>query len=232
MRVMGRLADLVARWPWAVIGVWVAMAIALPLAVPSLGEMAEKNPLAILPSDAPSSITAQKMVEAFHEPGNDDLMIIALINEDGLGPRDEATYRKLVDALHANHADVVMVQDFIGTPQLRQFLTSDDKKTWVLPVGLTGELGTPRAFDSFNRVTDIVEQSIAGSPATVHITGPAATVADLTVAGQRDRMPIEIAIAVLVLAVLLLVYRSAVTMLLPLVTIGASLVIAQAVVAG
>ena len=232
MRVMGRLADLVVRWPWAVIGVWVAMAIALPLAVPSLGEMAEKHPLAILPSDAPSSITAQKMVEAFHEPGNDDLMIIALINEDGLGPRDEATYRKLVDALHANHADVVMVQDFIGTPQLRQFLTSDDKKTWVLPVGLTGELGTPRAFDSFNRVTDIVEQSIAGSPATVHITGPAATVADLTVAGQRDRMPIEIAIAVLVLAVLLLVYRSLVTMLLPLVTIGASVVIAQAAVAG
>ena len=45
-------------------------------------------------------------------------------------------------------------------------------------------------------------------------------------------MPIEIAIAVLVLAVLLLVYRSAVTMLLPLVTIGASVVIAQAAVAG
>ena len=29
---MRRLADLVARWPWAVIGVWVAMAVALPLA--------------------------------------------------------------------------------------------------------------------------------------------------------------------------------------------------------
>ena len=66
----------------------------------------------------------------------------------------------------------------------------------------------------------------------MHLTGPAATVADLTVAGQQDRLPIEIAIAVLVLAVLLLVYRNAVTMLLPLVTIGSSVVIAQAVVAG
>ena len=35
---------------------------------------------------------------------------------------------------------------------------------------------------------------------TVHVTGPAATVADLTVAGEQDRLPIEIAIAVLVLA--------------------------------
>ena len=56
--------------------------------------------------------------------------------------------------------------------------------------------------------------------------------ADLTVAGQRDRLPIEIAIAVMVLAVLLIVYRNPVAMVVPLVGIGMSLVIAQAAVAG
>jgi RND superfamily putative drug exporter len=229
---MRRLADLVVRWPWAVIGIWVVMAVALPLTFPSLGEMAEKHPLAILPREAPSSVTAAKMTEAFHEPGNDDLMLVALINENGLRPADEASYHKLVDALHNDPADVVMSQDFVNTPELRKFLTSKDNTTWVLPVGLAGELGTPRSFASYNRVADIVEQSVAGSSLTAHVTGPAATVADLTVAGQRDRLPIEVAIAVLVLAVLLLVYRSAVTMLLPLVTIGSSLLIAQAVVAG
>jgi RND superfamily putative drug exporter len=232
-----RLADLVVRWPWAVIGVWVAMAVALPLAFPSLGTMAEKHPLAILPSDAPSSVTARKMVEAFDESGSDNLLVVAFINETGLKPADEATYRKVVNALRDDVTDVVSVQDFVSTPQLRQFLTSQDKTTWVLPVSLEGELGTPRAFDSFNRVSDVVKHNVpsggaSGNPLTVHVTGPAATVADLTFAGQQDRLPIEIAIAVLVLAVLLLVYRSAVTMLLPLVTIGSSLVIAQAVVAG
>jgi putative drug exporter of the RND superfamily len=234
---MRRLADLVVRWPWAVIGVWVAMAIALPLAFPSLGEMAQKHPLDILPSDAPSSVTATKMAEAFQEPGSDNLLVIALINETGLTPADEAAYRKLVDALRDDVTDVVSVQDFVSTPQLRPFLTSEDKTTWVLPVSLEGELGTPRAFESFNRVADIVNHHVAKNngtpgPLDVYVTGPAATVADLTVAGEQDRLPIEIAIAVLVLAVLLLVYRSAVTMLLPLVTIGSSLVIAQAAVAG
>jgi putative drug exporter of the RND superfamily len=229
---MRRLADFVVRWPWAVIGIWIALAVVLPLSLPSLGEMAQKHPLAILPSGAPSSVTAFKMNEAFHEPGNDDLLLVTLINENGLKPADEATYRKLVDALHDDQADVVTVQDFVNTPQLRKFLTSEDKTTWVLPVGLAGELGTPRAFDAYNRVADLVERSVAGSPMTVHLTGPAATVADLTVAGENDRLPIELAIAILVLAVLLLVYRSAVTMLLPLVTIGSSLVIAQAAVAG
>lgn len=229
---MRRLADFVVRWPWVVIGIWIAVAVALPLAVPSLGDMAQKHPLAVLPSEAPSSVTAVKMNQAFHEPGNDDLLLVALINENGLGPADEATYRKLVDALHDDPTDVVTVQDFISTPQLREFLTSQDQKTWVLPVGLAGELGTPRAFDAFNRVSAIVERTVAGSRLEVHLTGPAATVADLTVAGARDRLPIELAIAVLVLLVLLVVYRNVVTMLLPLVTIGSSLVIAQAAVAG
>ena len=230
---MRRLADLVVRWPWAVIGVWIAIAVALPLTFPSLNEMAQRHPLAILPSDAPSSVAARQMTEAFHESGSDNLLVVAFINETGLKPADEATYRKVVDALRDDVTDVVMVQDFITTPQLRPFLTSKDKTTWVLPVGLAGELGTPRAYEAYNRVADIVKHNVgADGPLTVHVTGPAATVADLTVAGEQDRLPIEIAIGVLVLLVLLLVYRNPVTMLLPLAAIGTSLVTAQAVVAG
>lgn len=231
---MRRLAGLVVRFPWAVIAVWIAMAVALPLTFPSLGEMAQKHPLVILPADAPSSVTATKMAEAFREPGSDNLLVVAFIDDAGLTPADEAVYRDVVDALRDDVTDVVSVQDFVSTPQLRKFLTSDDKTTWVLPVTLVGELGTPRAYDSFNRVADVIAHHAPprGSPLAVHVTGPAATVADLTVAGQHDRLPIEIAIAVLVLAVLLLVYRNPVTMLLPLVTIGASVLIAQGVVAG
>ncbi|RAV18186.1 MMPL family RND transporter [Mycolicibacterium sp. GF69] len=233
---MRRLADLMLRWPLVVIGIWAAMAVALPLTLPSLGEMAQKHPLVILPDDAPSSVSAAKMAEAFDESGSDNLLVIAFINENGLTPDDEAVYRRVVDALRDDVTDVVSVQDFLSTPQLRQFLTSEDKTTWVLPVNLEGELGTPRAFDSFNRVSDVITHHVGrdnrAGQLTVYVTGPAATAADLTVAGDRDRLPIEIAIGVLVLTVLVLVYRNVVTMLLPLVTIGSSLLIAQAVVAG
>lgn len=229
---MRRLADFVVRWPWAVVGIWVAIAVALPLTFPSLSEMAEKHPLAILPSDAPSSVTAREMTEAFHESGSENLLLVVLTNDKGLGPADEATYRKLVDALRQDTRDVLMLQDFVSTPALRSAVTSKDHKAWVLPVGVAGELGTPHSYAAFNRIDDIVKRVVAGTPLTVNLTGPAATVADLTVAGARDRMPIELAIAVLVLVVLLVIYRSAVTMLLPLLTIGMSLVIAQAVVAG
>jgi len=228
---MRRLADFVVRWPWLVIGVWVAIAVALPLSFPSLNEMSEKHPLSILPSDAPSSVTARKMTEAFHESGSEDLLLVVLTDDKGLSPADEATYRALVDTLRKDTRNVVMLQDFISTPPLKSIVTSKDNKAWVLPVGVAGELGTPRSYEAFNQITDVVKHTVAGSSLTANLTGPAGTVADLTVAGQQDRMPIELAIGVLVLIVLLIVYRSAITMLLPLITIGLSLVIAQSVVA-
>lgn len=233
---MGRLAGFVVRWPWAVIGLWVAVAAALPLTFPSLNKMAQQHPIAILPGDAPSSVAARKMTEAFHESGSEDLLLVVLGDANGLGPADEAAYRKVVDALRQDTRDVVMLQDFISTPPLRSAVTSADHKIWVLPVGVAGELGTPRSYAAFTRIGDVVKHALANAPTGAHLTaqltGPAATVADLTVAGDHDRLPIELAIAVLVLLVLLVVYRSAVTMLLPLLTIGSSLLIAQAVVAG
>jgi RND superfamily putative drug exporter len=214
-----------------VIAAWVAIAVALPLTFPSLNEMAEKHPLAILPSDAPSNVTARKMTEAFHEAGSEDLLLVVLTDDKGLSPADEGTYRNVVDALRKDTRDVVMLQDFISTPPLRSIVTSGDKKAWVLPVGVAGELGTPRSYDAFNQISDIVRHTVVGTQLRANLTGPAGTVADLTVAGQQDRMPIELAIGVLVLIVLLIVYRSAITMLLPLIGIGLSLVIAQAIVA-
>ena len=52
-----------------------------------------------------------------------------------------------------------MVQDFVSTPPLRSVLTSKDHKSWVLPVGVAGELGTPQSYAAFNRIGDIVKHA-------------------------------------------------------------------------
>ena len=214
-----------------VIGCWAALAVALPLAVPSLTEMSERNPVAILPADAPSTATARAITQTFREAGSENVLVVLLTNDNGLGPADAKVYGTLVDRLRQDNADVVMLQDFLSTPELRQVLMSKDSKAWILPVGLAGELGTPESYDAYTRVSDIVDHAVAGTTLKANLTGPAATVADLTVAGAKDRLPIEMAIAVLLLLILAIIYRNPVTMMLPLITIGASLVTAQGVVA-
>ena len=128
---MGRLAGFVVRWPVAVILVWAALAVALPQTFPSLDQMAQRNPLAMLPADAPSSVAAQEMTKGFQETGTDDLLLVVLADERGLDRGDEPIYRNVVEALR-DDPDVVMLQDFIETPALRTFLTSKDGKAWVM----------------------------------------------------------------------------------------------------
>ena len=203
----------------------------LPLTLPSLAEISQRNPVAILPADAPSTVTAREITEAFHETGSENVLVVLLRNDKGLGPDDERVYRTLVDRLRQDPQDVVMLQDFVSTPQLREVLGSRDGQAWILPVGLAGELGTPESYRAYTRVAGVVKGTVDGSALTANLTGPAATVADLTDAGARDRLPIELAIAGLLVVILAIIYRNPVTMMLPLITIGASLLTAQAVIA-
>lgn len=226
------LSGFVVKRPWVVIACWLALAVGLPLTVPPLAEMAQRHPVAILPAGAPSVATAQRMKTAFHEPGSENVLIVLLKNEKGLGPADEEVYHKLVDRLRSDRSDVVTVQDFLAVPMLRQMLSSEDHKAWLLPVGLAGELGTPESYRAYTRVTAVVRRTIEGSAVSANFTGPAATVADLTDAGERDRSAIEMAIGVLLVSILLIIYRNPITMMLPLIAIGASLQTAQALVSG
>ena len=125
-----------------------------------------------------------------------------------------------------------MVQDFVGTPQLRETLSSRDGKAWILPVGLAGDVASPKANAAYTRVADIVRHSVAGTTVTANLTGTAATVADVIDVSVRDQVRIEAAIVTLLLVILLIIYRNPITMLLPLITIGVSLAIAQTVLAG
>ncbi|MFZ4373291.1 MAG: RND family transporter [Mycobacterium sp.] len=215
-----------------VMSIWLALAAFLPMMFPSLNELVQRRPVAIVPADAPSSMTAREMNRAFNESGSENVMILVLTDESGLDKADEVTYSKLVGALRQDGDNVVMIQDFVTTPPLREILTSKDNKAWLVPVGLAGDIGSPRSFAAFTQVSKIVTEKVAGSSLTANLTGPAATVADLTVSGEKDRVVIEIATATLLLTILLLIYRNPVTILLPLLTIGISLTTAQGVVAG
>lgn len=218
-----------------VIGCWGLLALVLPMAVPSLTEMSARHPVAILPAAAPSTVTAKQINQAFHEAGSENVLIVLLSDDKGLGRDDENLYRTLVDRLRQDTRDVVMLQDFLSTPPLREVLSSKDHKAWVVPVGLAGELGTPQSYRAYNNVAALVQHTLAsahGSTLKASLTGPAATVADLTDAGAKDRVSIELAIAVLLLIILVVIYRNPITMFLPLITIGVSLLTAQAVVSG
>ena len=229
--LFGWLGAVVSRRPWVVIGTWIVLAAVLMLTTPTLEEVSKKHPVQILPSNAPSMVATEQMTKAFHENGDQSIAVVVLSDDKGLSPADETVYRKLVDTLHKDTKDVVMVQDFLAAEPLRELLTSKDKKAWLLPIALPGDLGSPQSKQAYTRVDNLIHHTVAGSGLTAYVTGPASTVSDMNLTGQRDRTRIELAIVVLLFFILLVIYRNPVTMVLPLITIGMSLVVAQRVVA-
>ena len=158
----------VRRWPWAVIGFWVALAAVLSVTFPPLTEMAAKRPVPILPSDAPVLQTTKQISEAYHQSGseNENVLLVVLTDDNGLNPSDLTTYRTLADNLRPDTRDIVLLQDFVHTPALREAMTSKDHKAWYLPMVLSGGVGTPELHEGFGRVADIVKKSVAGSTLT------------------------------------------------------------------
>jgi putative drug exporter of the RND superfamily len=228
----GRLGNYVVRRPLMVIGFWVAVAALLAVSFPSLSKVVAEHPVQLLPADAPVTVTTKAMTEAFHESGSQNVLLVVLTDENGLSSADEKVYRSLVGNLRSDSRNVRSVEDFISTPALRDTMTSGDHKAWYVPIGLAGELATPESAAAYTQVAAMVKKTVAGSTLTANVTGPTATVGDLSAVSERDLHLIEIATAILVLTILLVVYRNPITMLLPLLTIGISLVVAQDIVAG
>jgi RND superfamily putative drug exporter len=232
--LFGWIGVVVQRWPWAVIGFWIALAAVLSVTIPPLTEMASKRPVPILPNDAPVLVTTRQISQAFNQSGseNENVLLVVLTDDNGLNPSDLSTYRTLADNLRPETHHIVMLQDFIHTPALREAMTSKDHKAWYLPMVLSGGVGTPELHEGFGRVADIVKKSVAGTTLTSNLTGPAATGDDLTYIGIRDMHVIEAAVVIMVLTILFVIYRNPLTMMLPLITIGVSVGVAQSIVAG
>lgn len=216
------LARLVLRRPWAVIGAWLLLVVALSAAVPPLMKLASDRNQELLPSNSAVMAATRDMTSAFREPGIQNIALVVLTDENGLTKADEDVYRTLVDSLHRDTADVVMVQDFISQPPMREVLASKDNKAWFIPVGIRGELGSPESSEAYKRVVGIVDHTVSGSTLTVHMTGLTATVAEREQLGLRDLRVIETATVAMVLLILFVVYRNIVTILVPLATITVS----------
>lgn len=226
---LGRLA---VRRPVAIILAWIGLTASLFLLIAPLAEVSARNPPDFLPADSPVLLAGNHMKEAFKEADGGNVAVVVLTNDNGLTPDDEAVYRRLVEGLRADTANVKSTQDFITIPELRQVMQSEDGKAWTLPVSLSGVMGTGSGQEAYRNAIETVDRATEGSALTVNVVGAAATFDDIMQIGVRDQLVIELATAITVFTILLIVYRSLIAMFIPLITIGLSMVVAQQVVAG
>jgi RND superfamily putative drug exporter len=221
------LCRFVVRAPWLVIGAWIAVVAVLAVAFPPLTKVVEGQKAQLLPPAATAA--AEQMAKDFGESGQ-NVLIVVLTDDRALQPGDEDAYRKLAATLRGETNDVAGVQDVVSTPAQRPLMVSADNKAFFMAVTLRAPAGSPESSQAYQRITEIAKRSTAGTPLTAHVTGQAAMVGDMSIVTARDMHNIEIATALLVLIILLVIYRRPVTVSVPLITIGISVASAQGAV--
>ena len=214
-----------------VILAWIAVIAVLNVIVPQLEEVGQLRAVSMSPDSAPSMIAMKRVGEVFQEGDSDSSVMIVLEGEQALGDEAHTYYDELIEKLRADTVHVQSIQDFWSDPLTASGSQSSDGKAAYVQVKTAGNQGEALANESIDAVKAIVESVPAPDGIKAYVTGPAALAADQHIASDRSMTLIEAATFTVIIVMLLLVYRSIVTVLLVLVSVVLSLGASRGVVA-
>jgi putative drug exporter of the RND superfamily len=225
------LARTIRKFSVLIILAWVALTLIVTLAIPSLEQVGQAHSVQLSPKDAPSVQAMIRMGKDFKESDSDSFAMIVLEGQQPLGDDAHTYYAGLVRQLRDDPKHVEHVQDLWGDRLTASGAQSADNKAAYVQLNLAGNQGTTLGHESVAAVRDIVNRTPPPPGVKVYVTGPAALVADMVHSGDKSILKITALSVAIIFVMLLLVYRSVITVVLLLVTVGIELGTARGIVA-
>ncbi|OBI78589.1 RND family transporter [Mycobacterium sp. E740] len=210
---------------------WVVLIAILNVSVPQLETVGQMRAVSMSPESAPSMIAMKRVGKVFQEYDSDSSAMIVLEGDKPLGEDTRAFYGQMIHKLEADKKHVQSVQDFWSDPLTASGAQSSDGKAAYVQVYLSGNQGEALANESVEAVQKLVEGMQPPPGVKAYVTGPAALAADQHIAGDRSMRMIEALTFTVIIVMLLLVYRSIITVLLTLVMVVLQLSAARGMVA-
>ncbi|WP_395309337.1 MMPL family transporter [Mycobacterium sp. AMU20-3851] len=210
---------------------WVVLIGFLNVSVPQLEEVGQMRSVSMSPNNAPSVIATKRVGTVFEEFTSDSSIMIVLEADRKLDEADRDFYKEMIAKLEQDPFHVQHVQDFWGDPLTAAGAQSADGQATYVQVYTAGNQGEALANESIEAVQDIVYGMQTPPGLKVFVTGPAALQADQQIAGDRSMRMIEALTFTVIIVMLLLIYRSFLTMLITIFMVLLSLLAARGVVA-
>ncbi|OJZ60560.1 hypothetical protein BRW64_28145, partial [Mycolicibacterium diernhoferi] len=210
---------------------WVVLIGFLNVSVPQLEEVGQLRSVSMSPNNAPSVIATKRVGTVFEEFTSDSSIMVVLEADRKLDEADRDFYKDMIAKLEADPFHVQHVQDFWGDPLTAAGAQSSDGQATYVQVYTAGNQGEALANESIEAVQDIVYGMQTPPGLKVFVTGPAALAADQQIAGDRSMRMIEALTFTVIIVMLLLIYRSFLTMLITIFMVLMSLLAARGVVA-
>jgi RND superfamily putative drug exporter len=222
------LGSFTVRHPWLTCAGWLLLGLILALAAPPWEKGAQDDDIRFLPASCASVRGYQMLEKAFPQDAFASRVLFAIERpSEPLSPADLALADAIADELGKlrQHEPALQIKKVYcrRDPFIGKRLVSDDGKCALVQVSL----GTPylalQTKNTVDRAENVVRDCLARygtNPPVVYTTGPAGVGRDLITASANGLESTTLATVALVVIILLLVYRSPLLALVPLVTIA------------
>ncbi|MCF8531101.1 MAG: MMPL family transporter, partial [Candidatus Nanopelagicales bacterium] len=213
---------------WLLVGSWAG-----PLAG-SLSQVQENDNAAFLPASAESTLVSDEQA-AFADSNSVPILIVISKPDSAMfTASDQGTVGEFIAGIPSlTLSNGESVQTYLDPPPLFP-IPSEDGEALLITVNVNGDLGSEQLESgelAFAEITNAIRDYAADFPSVqINVTGPGGFLADLIeVFGAIDGA-LLIATALVVALILILVYRSPVLWLIPLISAGFALAVASGVV--
>ncbi len=225
--MFGRLGAFVVRRAWWVIAGWLLASAVIIVASPSLSDITSADQGSFLPRSY-ESVQAIELAESAFPQQTTATATIVVKRTDGqpLTPADEARVGQLVQSLQAKNIE--RTSGYLTGPQA----VAPDRSIQVVTVGLDAVTpDDPALLDAVRELRTVLGQELAGSGLTAGVAGDVASFVDNEDTFTSAFTIVGLATICLIIGLILVIFRSPIAALLPVVVIAIVMQVTTSLVA-
>ena len=222
------LVNAILKGKWLVLGAWIIIIVGLFFIAPNMADLVKEKGQITVP-EGYSSTQAEKILEEIESQENvGEQSTVALVfhNDKKLSKKEISEAKKAIEKLEANKEKLGIseILSYFTNEDLKDQLVSDDGKTILNSLTISWN---NREADE---VSDLLYNTIDEFDVDHYYTSGWMIDQDLVNSSQEGLKKTEGITVVFILAVLLIVFRSVVAPLIPLITVGVSYLVSQSIV--
>ncbi|USK54441.1 MMPL family transporter [Cytobacillus solani] len=212
---------------WIVIVAWIVIAGGLFMVAPNMAELVREKGQITVPDEYSSALAGEIMADVAKQEGGGDETQVALVfhNEKKLTAEDMKEAEKAIRILEKDKdLGINEILTHFNEKSLKEQLVSEDGKSILTSITLNWNDREPR------EVNDALYKAIKDIKVDHYYTSEWQINEDLMASSEEGLKKTEGITVVFILAVLLLVFRSVIAPIIPLVTVGLSYLASQSIV--
>ncbi|WP_423408138.1 MMPL family transporter [Heyndrickxia sp. MSNUG] len=221
--------NFIIKQKWFVIIAWILVAAGLFMAAPNMAELVREKGQITVPDEYSSTLAGKIMDDVRKQEGGGDETKVALVfhNEKKLSDDEIKEAEKAIRKLEEN-SDEIGITDILthfNEKSLKEQLVSEDGKSILTQVTVSWNDREPK------EVSKLLYDTIGDVKVDHYYTSQWLINEDLMTSSEEGVKKTEGITVVFILVVLLLVFRSVIAPVIPLVTVGFAYLVSQSVVA-